>query len=419
MAEEIFQPEEVRYNFRMGALNGLTYLLAETLLDPSLVVVAFLSHLTHSPLLLGLVLPIRDGAWFLPQLWVSGFLQSLPRKLVFYRQVSYIRIAAWVVIALTVNLVRDPPLLLALFLLTFTISSAVNGLAGLPFVEVVAKTIPPERRGEYFALRMGLGGLASVGGSALVRWLLDPAGPLPFPYNFGLLNGAFLVLGTLSVFFFTRVREPVSLDLLPPQSFPHQIRRALNALKNNRRYRLFLELQSTLFMAGTATPFFAVFAQRQLGGSSSMIGVYLAVLTVTNLAGTVLFGRLSRRRGNRWIMTAAIACGLAMTALVALLVLAAGPLRIGGSLADAWLVPVFLLSGLRGAAMGVYGTSLMLEIAPVEERSLYVGATNTFLGIVMLVTGLSGVIVEQFGFSALFGFAFLAHILALVIGLRV
>ena len=150
-----------------------------------------------------------------------------------------------------------------------------------------------------------------------------------------------------------------------------------------------------------------------------MIGVYLAVLTVTNLAGTVLFGRLSRRRGNRWIMTAAIACGLAMTALVALLVLAAGPLRIGGSLADAWLVPVFLLSGLRGAAMGVYGTSLMLEIAPVEERSLYVGATNTFLGIVMLVTGLSGVIVEQFGFPALFGFAFLAHILALVIGLQV
>jgi hypothetical protein len=409
MSEETFPPEDVPHNFRMGALNGLTYLLAETLFDPSLVIVAFLSHLTRSPLLLGLVLPIRDGAWFLPQLWISGYLQNVPHKLTFYRNMSYIRIVAWIVIALTVNLVAEPNLLLILFFITFTISSFSNGLAGLPWVEVVAKTIPPQRRGEYFAWRMGLGGLASIGGAAVVRWVLDPASPLPFPHNFGLLNIAFLVLGTLSVVFFTRVREPVSISVLPRQSFSHQVRRAGKALKTDRRYRLFIGLQSTLFMAGTAIPFFAVFVQQELGGSTSMIGVYLAVLTLTNLSANILFGRLSRRRGNTWVMMSAIACGLAMMALVTFLAVAAEPLQLSGTVADAWLVPVFILSGLRGSAMGVYGNSLMLEIAPVSERSLYVGATNTFLGIVMLVTGISGVIVGLLGFEALFLFALLAH----------
>ena len=70
-----------RRNFTLGVMNGLLYITAETVMDPTLVMVAFLSHLTNSPLLLGLVLPIRDGAWSLPQLWVSGYLQSVPHKL--------------------------------------------------------------------------------------------------------------------------------------------------------------------------------------------------------------------------------------------------------------------------------------------------------------------------------------------------
>jgi hypothetical protein len=51
---------------------------------------------------------------------------------------------------------------------------------------VVAKVIPPRRRGSFFGTRQLFGGLltfAIVG--PLVRWLLGEAGPLPFPYNYG------------------------------------------------------------------------------------------------------------------------------------------------------------------------------------------------------------------------------------------
>jgi hypothetical protein len=203
------QPAVLRRNFRLGVLNGVFYISAETLLDPTLVLVTFLSMLTPSPLLLGLLLPIRDGAWALPQIWVSGYLQSIPHKLTIYRRLSLMRILLWAALAVTINFVRDPNWLLAAFFVVFTFSSLISGLAGLPFFEVVSKTIPPERRGEFFAWRLGLGGAGSVVASIIVRWLLDPAGPLPFPSNYGLLSVLFFILATVSMIAFNQVMEPV------------------------------------------------------------------------------------------------------------------------------------------------------------------------------------------------------------------
>ncbi|MEK6574531.1 MAG: hypothetical protein AABZ58_09495, partial [Chloroflexota bacterium] len=59
-------------DFWLGVLNGLFFLLGETLIDPTLVIATFVSHLTASALWVGLIVPLLDGTWFLPQLWVSG-----------------------------------------------------------------------------------------------------------------------------------------------------------------------------------------------------------------------------------------------------------------------------------------------------------------------------------------------------------
>ena len=75
------EPRIVRRNFTLGVLNGLFVGLGEALMDPTLVQVAFVNYLSASPLLVGLVVPLRDGTWYLPQLWVSSHLQSQPHKL--------------------------------------------------------------------------------------------------------------------------------------------------------------------------------------------------------------------------------------------------------------------------------------------------------------------------------------------------
>jgi hypothetical protein len=407
-------PDIVRRNFKLGVWNGILYITAETLLDPTLVLVTFLSMLTPSPLLLGLLLPIRDGAWALPQIWVSGYLQSIPHKITIYRRMSLVRIILWATLAATINFIRDPNVLLVAFFAVFTFSSLINGLAGLPFFEVISKTIPSERRGEFFAWRLGMGGVGSVAAAVVVRWILDPVGPLPFPYNYGLLSILFFVMATASMLVFNQVHEPVDSIVLPRVQLGAQLRRAIMIVKKDALYRRYLSLQSAMMMAGAATPFFAVYVQQRLGGNPAMVGVYLAILTVAGLMSNAILGRISRRVRYSKIMQLATLAGIVMSGLVLLLAIIAEPLNVSASMASVWLIPVFLLAGIRNAAAGVAGNSLLLNIAPEDDRSLYLGFGNTWIGVVLLATGASGVIVKLLGFEALFIFTIAAHLLALV-----
>jgi MFS transporter len=407
-----------RRNFQLGVANGLLFTLAETLLDPTLVLVAFIGHLTHSPLWLGLVTPLRDGAWFLPQLWVSGYLQSQPLKLHLYQWMAVVRVFAWGGLALAAFFVRDPHWLLVTFFTLYGLYALAAGFGGLSFLEIVGKTVPPQRRAVYFAWRLTLGGLAGIGASVCVRWMLDTGSPLQFPYNFATLFALGWVCAMVGLAAFCIIRETPDLTLPPRASLSAQVRRAAQYLRADRDYRHFLSLRGALMIAGAATPFFAVYVQQRLGGSPGMVGVYLGVYTVASLAANALFGRFSARLGNRRTMIAATVAGLLMTGFVLALMLAAAPLGLSGWSASLWLLPVFALSGIRESGQGVSAQSLLLDIAPPSERTLYLGFANSLLGIVLLATGVSGVIVARFGFPALMLAAVAANAFALRSALR-
>ncbi len=392
--------------------NGVFNILAEALFDPTLVLVAFLSHLTQSPLLLGLIVPLRDGTWSLPQFWVSGVLQKRKQKISLYKQMAIFRGLAWLGLALAINLIANPEWLLLAFFIFYGFSSLASGLSGLPFLEVVGKTIHPRRRGEFFAWRLGLGGLFSIGASFLVRWLLDPAAPIQFPHNFGLLSILYFIIGSMSVMTFCQVKEQPEITLPLTPSIKDQFSSAVKFLKNDPTYRRFITMQSTLLMGGGATPFFAVFVQQQLGGSPAMIGVYLGVIMVTNLVANVVFGKVSNQHGNSAVMRFGTVAGLIMTTWVFILAILAAPLSITGQAASILLIPVYILSGIRGTAIGVAGNSLLLDISPQENRSLYMGFTNSLLGIVLFSTALSGVLLELLGYQVLFLLMILLHIYA-------
>jgi MFS family permease len=302
-------PREVKRNFRLAVSNGVLFILADSLTDPTLVLVAFLSMLTDSPFLLGLIVPIQSAAWALPQIFVSGRLQAWPVKLELYRRMSLVRIASWLMLALTINFVRDPHWAVLAFFISFTVASLASGVAGLPFLEVISKTIPPQRRGEVFAWRMGLGGLLAIGGSFLVRWMVGENGPLPFPSNYGLLALLMFVLASISLVVYHQIREAPDREPAPRRTTLEQVRAALAELRLNANYRRLLTVQSLITLSAAATPFFAVYVQGELGGSKDWLGVYLGVIMLTNLLANLLFGWLSRRAGNQRVLVVALSAG--------------------------------------------------------------------------------------------------------------
>jgi len=171
-----------RRNFWLGVANGVLYAGAEALTDPSVVLTYFTSLLTTSKLPVGLVAPMRIGGWFLPQLFVSGIIQRQERKLPIYTQLGVVRALAWGLMVLALWFITDQAVLLGFLFLFLIAYSLAEGLAGLSFMDVVGKVVPPDRRGAFFgARRLGGGGLA-LASSAVVAWALSERSGLKFPH---------------------------------------------------------------------------------------------------------------------------------------------------------------------------------------------------------------------------------------------
>lgn len=387
-------------NFTLGVANGVFFGIGETLVDPTLVMAAFISHLTHSDVWVGLVAPLLDYTWFLPQFWVAGYSQTQAYKLPLYKATAYLRGAAWVVLTASIFFFREPTLLLVVFMVMLTVAALGAGLGGLSFLEVVSKTVPPYQRGLFFAWRLTLAGVVGIGAGAVVQWLLGDSSPLAFPNNYGVLFLAATGLFVGGWWAFFLVREPPDTEVLPVSPTSQQLRRALTFLRTDAAYRNFLILRSALLIAGTAVPFFALYVQQQLGGSLGLIGLYLAVYKGANLLADVFLGRVSARWGYHRLMVVASGAGILMTLMVLLLVGLAATVGVAGWAAAWWLVPVFIVNGLRQSGIDIAAQSLLLEIAPETDRSLYLGFTNTVLGVVLFVASFSGVVVELFGLPA-------------------
>ena len=400
-------------NFRLGVWNGVWITIADRLMDPTLVLAAFVSVLTPSPLWLGLIIPITQGGWFLPQLLMSGYMQSQPLKIVLYRRMAAVRVTAWTLMAAAPFALTDPRWLLPAFLITYTLACLASGVSGLAYMEVIGKTIPPRRRGTFFAWQLAAGAVAGLLGTLLVRYLVDERGPLAFPANFGVLFTGALFMGLFGLVAFARVSEAPDTTLQPRASPLTQTRRAWQHVRADDNYRRYLLARVLLMVAGVAPPFYAVYVQQRLGGPLAMVGVYLAVYTVSNFLAHVVFGRYSARLGNRLTLVVSTWAGLLMTGGVLALALAAATLRLPGTAASLWLIPIFVLYGVRESGMSVAGPSLLLDLAPPAERSLYVGFTNTLMGVVVLATGVSGLIVAALGYVTLFVVTAAAHVLAL------
>lgn len=398
---------ESRRSFKLGVFNGALYQFAEALIDPPLVLTWFVSQLTASNLLIGLVAPLGEAGWFLPQIFVSTRVQRMQRKMPSYILSAAVRIFSWLLLVLAVWLVDDPRLLLIGFFLLYTLARLLSGLAGLAFFDVVAKTVPARQRGSFFAWRQLLGGLLALGGGWIVKTVLNhPA--LPFPHGHAVLFFLYWVAITPAMMAFALVHEPPGTAVTEPVTVGEQLRRSEKLLRRNQVYRRYMAAQLVLSLANIALPFYGIYAKNALGAPDGMVGIYVATRAGAQLLSNLGWGRLSDGWGNRLVMQLG-SLGSGATALLALMLVGLVALVPSTSRAPGmgvWLpylsIPLFLLDGAMRPARVLTGSNFLLELVPEGERSLYLGLSNTLTGVATLASGLGGLVVDALGFAGLF-----------------
>lgn len=390
-------PSQLHRNFRLGVANGVIFSLADALTDANLVLALFVRNLGGSQVLVGLLPSLKNGGWLLPQLLVAGRIGGLPLKLPLYRRTSAGRLAIFALLTLVVfsAVWLGPALTLALLLVLYTFYNLTGGSGSLAFQDVVAKVIPPRRRGSFFSYRQLFGGLlAFCVAGPLVRIMLSQDGPLPFPTNYGVLCVIALVCMAMAFTAFGLIDEPA----LAQQGVRHTLKETLQAapqlFQTDVDFRRFIQSRIWARVGAIADPFYIIYASEALDIEPRYVGIYLSLRVITAALSNLYWGRVADVQGNRRLLV--LTTGL--SALVPPTALLLPMLFAPGSTVLAWAFSVvFLLIGLSIDGSGIASNTYLLEIAPETERPTYCGIANSALGLFTFLPVLGGLLLSAFG----------------------
>jgi MFS family permease len=288
------------------------------------------------------------------------------------------------------------------FFTAYAVNSLASGFAGLPFMEIVAKTIPSRRRGIYFGARMFMGGLLTLLAGVLVSVMLSASNPLPFPQNVGMLFVVSFVSAMVGLTAFALVKEPRGEVRDDGITFAAHLQRAFRLPRYNLNLRYLLLARVAILLSYVASPFFSIYSIDVLGAPPSIIGLYMIVRALTALAINPVWSLLSDRRGNRLVMRAATAIGVGMLLWVVLMPPLTQAAGLPAELRRFLFVPVFALMGMYETGVGIGAVNLTLDVAPANDRAIYIGLTNTVLGVAYISTAVSGLIVDVVGYAGVF-----------------
>lgn len=378
-------------NEKLGILNGWGASLGDGFLNVPVVVAGFAARLGAPNWVIGLLPSIAAGGWMLPQLLVAARVRALPYKLPVYRSAAGVRTGAYLAMVLVAGLLADrPALCLTLFVLAMLINSLASGVSGLPFLEVISKTVPSERRARFFGTRNLYGGLLAFGAGLLVRLILGS--PLEFPYDYALIFALGTVAYTIGYAVLGRVDEPPD----PPQ-VAQGVRGELRAIPETLRdphFRAFLTVRLLLAGASMSDPFYAANALRELKFPPATLGIFVMALTGAAPLSNVVWQRVAERKGSRRIIRyATFFYGLAPVYAVLVGALELGPWAYLG---------VFILTSVAAQGFNLGHTNHLLNIAPAGERSRYIGTLNTLVGAALFMPVLGGLLADVGGYPAVF-----------------
>ena len=310
--------------------------------------------------------------------------------------------AAWIPASLTQS---ARPLILTVFLclIAFSLAGGFGSLAGSALLQ---SSIATETWGAFARRRAGWSALLSVLAAVVVARLLG-TGALPFPGSYGRLFLVATICLVIVAVLTAAMREPWTAVKL---SAPNPPARAWRQLLQDSRYRRFLLFRVLLSSTAAIDPFLFLYAITRLGTPITKIGDYVILAVLGWVLSAPVWFWVERRSGARTLLQSA-----AVVRLIAPAIALATPALAAIGLVRDRLPDETALTTVYGAAFFVVGAALAAQsrgnydylaaLAPHRVLPAFTGMTNAILALVAFTPVLGGILIERFGYEALFGVA--------------
>ena len=411
-------PAEVRRNRRLLILNGGLVFMSMTLASSDMLLPAFVQSLTASSVAVGLVGALMRIGWAWPQIFISRIVEGRRRKMPFLLLAGGMRSTVWLVIAGLTYLMggRQSFYFLCCFLVLYAISTSMMGIWNVPWMDIVGKVVPPRERSRLFAVRRLCGGITAMAAGGVITFVLSDRSGIAFPSNYAAL---FLLAGlgnALSVFVFSRIREPVGPVRYLRQPLSNYLNTGFRLLKNDPDYRRLCGMQVLWSFMMMGAPFYVPYAITDLGFGLVFVGVFVSVMQVSTVLSNALWAHVGHRKGNRSLLVYGSYL-MALSVAVPLLAryvpsLSFAPLSNWGidwafDPHVAFYALTFVLSGFASSAMFNGRMAYVLELAPENRRPTYTSFLNMFALPQGFLPVLAGLLVAWISYRPMFWIALL------------
>jgi MFS family permease len=380
----------LKYNVTVNLLDGGFFGMGWGFGSFGTIIPLFVSRLTDSALLIGLIPAIHAVGWQLPQLFMAGAVSRLRRYkpmvmwITAHERLPYLGL---MFIALSFGRLGSNLALLLTFLMLIW-QGLGSGLTANAWQSLIAKIIPSTMRGSFIGAQSALANIFISITAVAAGFILEKKdGSLGFAICFLLAFSAMAI----SMLFLGATREPVDQQKVIPARTPAPWKLWLELLHRDRNFSAFLVVRLLSQFSTMGFAFYIVYGLRRFDMDALTAGFLTAALTITQTVANLVMGWLGDRLGHRAML---IAGSLSVT-LSSLLAWSAQGI--------AWLYPVIILAGLANVAYWTIGMAITMEFGSEDERPTYIGLSNTLVAPFTIIAPLiGGWIADAVSFQATF-----------------
>lgn len=394
---------DLRHNFVINILDGAFFGLAFGLASFVTIIPLFVSTLTDSAILIGLVPALHSVGWYLPQLFTANrvsqqsHFKTMVMRITIHERLPFLGLAAvaWFSTGLDKNLA------LALVFGLLIWQGLGGGFGANPWQNMIGKVIPDRMHGLFFGTQSGSANMLMAIGALATGIILER---ISAPNNFALIFLIASIALILSYGVFAFIREPRHKAEKMAQNRLDFRQQLVAILREDFNFRKFLLVRTLIQIGIMVVSFYSVYAVRQFNAPGSAIGVMTAIMSITKVFANIILGRIGDKKGH-------------------LVSLQLGGIALSSSALAAWLAPsyqwfylAFALAGVAFVAAWTTPMAMTLQFGDLKQRPAYIGLSNTITAPSALLAPLvGGWLADTVGFQATFLVAVIAGILTLAV----
>jgi MFS family permease len=375
---------------------GDSFIAAYTILP------VFMSTLTDSPLLIGLIPALEGAGWFLPQLFLAKHLEGKNRRLPIVLKLGILDRLPYLLLALGAFFILkvDPKVAVGIFLLIYTIRVFSSGLVALPWQELIATVIPVSHRGRYWGSALILGKLLGMMGAMIAGLMLAK---IAYPLNYAYMFLAGFLCVSVSYIFLSLNIEPeikrqVSSDDINVWA------RIKNILGTNKNFGIYLVNRGFVFLSFMGLGFVTVYGIQKFDLPISYSAIFTVVMLISEIVGYGIWGTIGDKDGYKRVIEYCnifLVFGLFMLLFVK---------SVG------WLYLVFGIISFAHSGEFIADQNIAMEFGAEDERPTYIGMSKTLTGPFLLVAPIiGGGLVKLWGYQSMFLTALMISMISFVI----